>query len=139
KVTIKARCEKISTRIVRRGLRVTTATLADESGKLQAVWFNQPYRSTQLKGQEEFYFSGEFEFNYNKYQMTNPSAEKVSDMPVQTDRLLPVYRQIRGLKTQLVRKILAELRPFMTMLPETLPSDMIKNEQLLSRSEALMS
>jgi len=44
KATIKAKCEKIVTRPVRRGLRITTATLADDSGKLQAVWFNQPYR-----------------------------------------------------------------------------------------------
>ena len=80
KATIKARCEKIETKPVRRGLRITTATLADDTGKLRAVWFNQPYRTTQLaKASDEFYFSGEFEFNYNKYQLTNPSAEKVSD------------------------------------------------------------
>ena len=58
KVTIKARCEKISTRPVRRGLRLTTAVLADDSGKLNAVWFNQPYRTQQLGGSDdEFYFS----------------------------------------------------------------------------------
>lgn len=138
KMTIKAHCEKIETRPVRRGLRITTATLADDSGKLQAVWFNQPYRATQLKGDDEFYFSGEFEFNYNKYQFTNPSAEKVSDMPVQTDRLLPVYRSIKGLKSQLVRKILAELRPLITMLPETLPSTVVKQEKLVSRADAML-
>src|SRR5476651_1414616 len=99
KATIKAHCESITTRPFRRGLRITTATLADNTGKLQAVWFNQPYRATQLKPGVEFFFSGEFEFNYNRYQLTNPSAEKASDMPVQTDRLLPVYRAIKGLKT----------------------------------------
>lgn len=140
KMTIKARCEKIATRPVRRGLRITTATLVDDTGKLNAVWFNQPYRATQLaKSSDEFYFSGEFEFNYNKYQLSNPSVEKVSDMPVQTDRLLPVYRSIKGLKSQLVRKILAELRPLMTMLPETLPQDIIVSEKLLSRSEAVLA
>jgi ATP-dependent DNA helicase RecG len=140
KVTIKAHCEKIVTRPVRRGLRITTATLTDDTGKLQAVWFNQPYRVTQLTKQDEtFYFSGEFEFNYNKYQLTNPSAEKVSDMPVQTDRLLPVYRSIKGLKSQLVRKILAKLRPLMTMLPETLPESIVADEQLLTRSDALLN
>jgi ATP-dependent DNA helicase RecG len=136
KATIKARCESITTRPVRRGLRITTATLVDGTGKLQAVWFNQPYRATQLKPDEEFFFSGEFEFNYNRYQLTNPSAEKVSDMPVQTDRLLPVYRSIKGLKTTLVRKILAELRPLITMLPETLPLDIVSSQKLLSRSES---
>ena len=138
KMTIKARCEKIATRPVRRGLRITTATLVDDSGKLQAVWFNQPYRAVQLAGDDEFYFSGEFEFNYNKYQLSNPSAEKVSDMPVQTDRLLPVYRAIKGLKSQLVRKILTEIRPLMTMLPETLPPAVVANEKLISRSDAVL-
>ena len=140
KATIKARCEKIATRPVRRGLRLTTATLVDEAGgKLQAIWFNQPYRTTQLaKADEEFYFSGTFEFNYNRYQLTNPSVEKVSDMPVQTDRLLPVYRSIKGLKSQLVRKIMNELRPLMKMLPETLPSSIISDEKLLSRSDAVL-
>ena len=138
KKTIRARCEKVTTRPVRRGLRITTATLVDDSGKLQAVWFNQPYRATQLAGTEEFFFSGDFEFNYNKYQLTNPSVEKVSDMPVQTDRVLPVYRQIKGLKTLLVRKIMSELRPPMTMSPETLPESIVRGERLLSRSEALL-
>lgn len=136
KKTIKARCEKISTWPVRRGLRITTATLTDDTGKLQAVWFNQPYRTTQLAGDDEFYFSGEFEYNYNKYQLSNPSAEKVSEMPVQTDRLLPVYRQVKGLKTQLVRKIIAELKPLITMMPETLPDWVITRQNLMSRADA---
>lgn len=140
KRTIRARCESISTRMVRRGMKLTTATLVDDTGKLQAVWFNQAYRAVQLKdSRQEFFFSGEFEFNYNKYQLTNPSAEKVSDMPVQTDRLLPVYPAIKGLKSQLVRKILMELKPFMTMLPDSLPADVVKKESLLPLSDALLA
>lgn len=138
KVTIKARCEKISTRQVGRGLKITTATLSDQTGKVQAVWFNQPYRATQLKTDEEFYFSGQFEFNYNRYQLSNPSAEKVSDMPIQTDRILPIYRAVAGLKTPLVRKILSELRPLMTMLPDTLPEKYVKGEKLIDRGTALL-
>lgn len=139
KRTIKARCESISTRRVRRGMAITTATLADESGKLQAVWFNQAYRTAQFKDpKQEFYFSGEFEFSYNRHQLTNPSAEKVSDMPVQTDRLLPIYPAIKGLKSQLVRKILSELRPLMTMLPDPLPEDIVRTNQLASINDALL-
>lgn len=138
KRTVKATVEGVEIRRVRRGMTITSATLVDDSGKLKAVWFNQPYRKTQLKPNEEFYFSGEFEFSYNRYQLTNPSAEKVSDLPVQTDRVLPVYRAIKGLKSQVVRKILAELRPLMTMLPETLPSEIVNHEKLVSYSDALL-
>jgi ATP-dependent DNA helicase RecG len=139
KRTIKARCQAISTKNVRRGMRITTATLADDTGKLQAVWFNQAYRALQLKDpNQEFYFSGEFAFNFNKYQLQNPSAEKVSDMPVQTDRVLPIYPAIKGLKSQLVRKILAELRPLMSLLLETLPASVVKAEKLPSINQALL-
>lgn len=138
KVTIKARCESITTRPVRRGLRLTTAVLADDTGKLNAVWFNQPYRTQQLGGSsEEFYFSGEFEYNYGKYQLTNPSAEIAKELPVQAERLLPVYHAIHGLKSQLVRKVLEELRPLMSVLPETLPESVVNNEELMSRAEAI--
>lgn len=138
KQTIKARCEATNLRRVKRGMTILEATLVDDSGKLKAVWFNQPYRAGQLQGSDEFYFSGDFEFRYNRYQLTNPSAEKVTDMPVQTDRILPIYRQVKGLKNQLVRKILAELRPLMTVIPETMPEWLLKKERLASYSDALL-
>lgn len=138
KVTIKAHCEKIETRPVRRGMRVTTATLSDGTGKIQAVWFNQPYRAAQLKGDGEYFFSGEFEFSYNRYQLTNPSAEMATETTTEVDRIVPVYRAVAGLKTQLVRKILNEVRPLMTMLPETLPETIIKGEKLFSYSQAIL-
>lgn len=138
KVTVKARCEKIETRPVRRGMKVTTATLADDTGKIQAVWFNQPYRAAQLAGGAEFVFSGEFEFSYNRYQLTNPSAEKTSELPDTPQKVVPIYRAVAGLKTALVRKLLEELRPLITMVPETLPYSIVKAETLSSYSEALL-
>ena len=140
KVTIRARCESIATRPVRRGLRITTATLADDTGKVKAVWFNQPYRETQLKGDKDFFFSGNFEFNYNKFQLSNATAELAGDIaPVQTERLLPVYRSVKGLKSKTVSGIVGELRPLITMLPETLPSAIINEEKLLSRGDAVLA
>lgn len=139
KVTIKARCESISTRHVRRGMQLTSAVLADDSGKLNAVWFNQGYRVQQLGGtSDEFYFSGTFEYNYNKYQLTNPSAEHVKDFgAIQGDRLLPVYHAAAGLKSNVLRKIYAILRPLMTVLPETLPESVINEQKLMNRSQAV--
>lgn len=138
KVTIRARCESISTRPVRRGLRLTTAVLSDDSGKLNAIWFNQPYRTQQLGGSDdEFYFSGEFEYNYGRYQLTNPTAEIAKDMPVQAERLMPVYHSIHGLKSVTVRKVVEKLRPLMSVLPETLPASIVRAEGLMGRAEAI--
>lgn len=138
KVTIRARCESISTRPVRRGLRLTMAVLSDDSGKLNAIWFNQPYRTQQLGGSDdEFYFSGEFEYNYGRYQLTNPTAEIAKDMPVQAERLMPVYHSIHGLKSVTVRKVVEKLRPLMSVLPETLPASIVRAEGLMGRAEAI--
>jgi ATP-dependent DNA helicase RecG len=137
KQTIRAKCESVEIKRVRRGMTVTTAVLADETGKLNAVWFNQPYRAKQLDAREEFYFSGEFEFRYNRYQLTNPSAERVSEAPVSTDRIVPVYRAVKGLKSQLVRKILNEIRPLMQVLPDPMPAEVVEREKLWSYARAV--
>jgi ATP-dependent DNA helicase RecG len=140
KVSILARCEKIETKMVRRGLKLTTATLADDSGKVQAVWFNQPYRIAQLQSGEQFLFSGDFEFNYNRYQLTNPSVEKFKSetTAIEGDTIVPVYRSVKGVKQQIFRKLVAGVRPIITMLPETLPDSLLKRQKLLDRSSALI-
>jgi ATP-dependent DNA helicase RecG len=136
-VTIKARCEKVSSRPVRRGLTLTTAVLYDGTDKVNAIWFNQPYRVSQLAGDDEFYFSGVFEYARGRYQLTSPTAELARDMPLQAERLLPTYHAIHGLKSQTARKVLEELRPLMTVLPETLPEELVSREHLVSRAEAI--
>lgn len=140
KVTICATCEAIETKQVRRGLKITTATLSDGSSKLRAVWFNQPYRATQLTGGKQFLFSGTFEFTYNRYQLTNPSVEipKQFGESEPSEYLSPVYRAIKGVKPQQLRKLIASIRPTITMLPETLPPQIVASEGLMSRAEAYL-
>lgn len=138
KVTVKVKAEKVSTRKPRFRMTITEATLRDDTGAVRAVWFNQFYRQKQLETGEEFYISGVFEFARGRYQLTNPSVEAVKDLPIQTGRVLPVYPAIKGLKPSLTRSVLSKLRPVITMLPETLPEEIIKNEKLYSKSEAML-
>ena len=138
KVVIRARAEKISNRYARRNMVITTATLVDNHGdKVQATWFNQPYRKTQLESGGEFYFSGEFALKYGRYQVVAPSCQAVRGLPVLTDRIVPVYSMRSGLKPTLTRKIMMQLKPLMTMLPETLPADIVAEAQLMERGEAV--
>lgn len=137
KMTVRARCESVSTRAVRRGVRITTAMLVDETGKIKAVWFNQPYREHQLKSKDEFIFSGIFEIRYGRYQMTNPSAEKASEVAVESDQIMPIYRLSSGVKMATLRKIMKTIKPYMSIVDETLPAQIVKSEELLSYSEAI--
>ena len=142
-VLFKARTEKVSLRRVRRGMTITEAVLTDGKEKIKAIWFNQPYRVAQLKSGEEFFFSGKFDFSYNRYQITNPRVMKREELPKaqnfsgESGEIVPIYRQIKGLKTEVVRKILLELKPMMKILPETLPSKIVSRENLISRAQAI--
>ena len=141
KVTVKARCELVSTRIVRRGLRITTAVLADKSGKVKAVWFNQSYRETQLKSDAEFIFSGQFGMQYNRYQINNPSVELAKEaaktVMENASGIQPVYKSIKNIRPKTMQDLMKNIRPIMDFLPETLPENIIQRQKLVSRSEAV--
>lgn len=140
-VVVRAKCESVSTRPVRRGMRLTTAVLADDSGKVKAVWFNQPYRETQLKSDRYFLFSGQFSFQYNRYQLTNPSVELADEeIPKESgQKIVPIYKSIKGLKPRSINDLIAQLRPLVEFMPETLPPSVIESQELTSRADALRS
>lgn len=138
KVTIRARAENVSNRYARRNLVITTATLVDNNDdKVQATWFNQPYRKQQLESGGEFYFSGEFSLKNRRYQITSPTCQAVRGLPVTSDRIVPVYSVRAGLKPALTKKIMAELKPLITMLPETLSPDIVADVQMISHGDAV--
>lgn len=136
-VTLRGKFEDIRTRRVRRSMTVTEATLADTTGKVACVWFNQGYRVQQISTDKEFLVSGEFGLQRNKYQVVSPSVEAVDGDNISVGRIVPVYRQVAGLKTQLVRKILVELKPYILTLDETLPAEIVRTEKLISHAEAV--
>lgn len=139
KVSLRGRFEDVRTRRVRRSMAVTEATLVDATGKVAVVWFNQSYRVQQISNSKEFLVSGEFGLQRNKYQVVAPSVEAVDGDNISVGRIVPVYRQVAGLKTQLVRKILVELKPYILALDETLPSEIVSSEKLMSHADAVLA
>lgn len=139
KVSIKGRFQQVNTRRVRRGMSVTEAVLIDDTSKVPVVWFNQPYRAQQLGEGKEWLVTGEFGLQRTKYQIVNPACEAIDGPHVSGGRIVPVYRAVKGLKSQVVRKILMEIKPVMTMLPETLPASLVKKENLMSHADAIVA
>jgi len=138
-VTVKATVKQATGRYVRRGMHLTEAVVSDETGSLRVVWFNQPYRAKALKPGAEYYFSGLFELSYQRMQLMNPSAELVSDFTVNTARIVPVYRETKGLTSKQIRKVVGNCRALVRTLPETLPKWLVEEQNLLSRSEAVLA
>lgn len=138
-VVVRGTISQISSRYVRRGLHVTTAVLSDASGKVPMTWFNQPYRATHLAGGGEWLVAGEFAFSQRRYQLLNPSVRNSDEIIETGASIVPIYRQVGGLKTAQLRTLLEEIRPVITMLPDILPREVVTHNKLLSLADALLA
>lgn len=138
-VTIQATVQQVSGRYVRRGMHITEALFADKTGSVCSVWFNQPYRAAALKAGQEYYVSGQYELSRQRFQLMNPSAELVKDFPLNTARIIPIYKQSKLISTNQIRKLIGACVPVVRQLPETLPKWMLAQNKLVSRAQAIES
>ncbi len=139
KITIRARLATIKGRYVRRGLHITEAIATDDTGSVRIVWFNQPYREKATKVGEQYFISGPFELSSSRLAIMNPSMELTSNFNVNTARIVPVYRETKGLKSSTIRRIIAGLVDEIGSLGEVLPASIIKEAKLAGRAEAILA
>lgn len=69
---------------------MVTATVGDGTGRLQLVFFNQPWREKQLREGLEIALFGQASVYRGGMQMTNPLVDLIGD---RTGRIVPVYPQ----------------------------------------------
>lgn len=136
-VTIEAVIKQAAGRYVRRGMHVTEAVASDKTGSVGLVWFNQPYRAAALKKDQSYFISGQYELRRQRFSIMNPGVEAASDFPVNTARILGVYRETKGLTSRQIRMALQQALPIIRSLPESLPDWLVKEQRLLNRAEAV--
>ncbi|HEX5456272.1 MAG TPA: ATP-dependent DNA helicase RecG [Candidatus Saccharimonadales bacterium] len=137
-VTIKATIKQAVGRYVRRGMHITEAVASDKTDSVRLVWFNQPYRAKGLKIGREYYISGNYELGRGRFAIMNPGAELVSNFQVNTARIIPIYRETKGLRSAAIRKIMAGIMDDIRLIDEGLPDYIVKDQELVSRAEALL-
>lgn len=135
-VTIKARIHAVKSRYAKKGLHITEALASDETGSLRIMWFNQPFRASSIKADQEYYLSGEYAQNYRFLVLSNPTVELVSAFPLHTARLVPQYKLTKGLGSHQLRKF-TKAAFEVTTIAETLPSWLITEKELMGRRESL--
>lgn len=137
-VTLEAKIGGVNSRYVRRGLHITEAIASDNTGSVRLVWFNQPYRAGSIKANQPYYISGEYALRRGRFSITNPSVELVNDFPVNTARIIPIYRETKGLKSFQIRKLIREASAIVKDIPEHLPQWLLKEQKLMDYKTAAM-
>lgn len=136
-VTIRATIESAKGRYVRRGMHITEAIASSGTEHVRLTWFNQPYRAAGIKAGQEYFISGNYALSNNRFAIQSPNTELVQDFPINTARIIPVYRETKGFTSKQMRKIMRELVSVIDQAPETLPSWLILQEKLMPRARAL--
>ncbi|MDL2363436.1 MAG: ATP-dependent DNA helicase RecG [Patescibacteria group bacterium] len=124
-------------RYVRRGMHITEAVAQDATGSVRLVWFNQPYRAAALKSGHQYFISGNYELKQQRFILQNPSVELASDLPTNTARILPIYRETKGLTSRQIRLAMRNAEPYIRSVPESLPKTIVTEQKLASKQQAL--
>lgn len=117
----------------RSGLTVTTAVVADDTGTVQAIWFNQSFLSKALIAGQEVVLSGRVQENMGRLQLKSPDWEVPrADETVHTGRLVPVYRLTEGLSDRWMRSVTRRaVQQWAKALPDHLPVTIREKAELL--------
>jgi ATP-dependent DNA helicase RecG len=139
KATIRGRVDGIKLVRIRGGKQLVMAKFTDTDGALaEAVWFNQPHIKRMISDGDEVVLTGKLLLNGRKLQLQSPTFEKESGRPlVHSGRLVPVYPQHDRITTRWVREKMALVKSAVAKIPETLPSDVVADEKLLSHSDTI--
>ncbi|HVD00263.1 MAG TPA: ATP-dependent DNA helicase RecG [Candidatus Dormibacteraeota bacterium] len=113
-------------RTKRKFMKLTDATLVDDvGGRLNLVWFNQPWIANQLHRGDRVAVAGEAKLSGygSAWEMRNPHHERVSgpDGPRRVGGLMPRYRLSAGLTNKKLSELVEPLLPLAAQLADPLP------------------
>ncbi|HEX9417318.1 MAG TPA: ATP-dependent DNA helicase RecG [Gaiellaceae bacterium] len=130
-VAIAGEVRRTSVRRPSRRLAIVKARVADESGEIDAVWFNQVWLADRLQPGTRVRLRGQLrrnEFNVRSYDLNGVTA---------TADFAPVYPASEEVLPKKLRELVAAALPHARDHPDPLPAGLKQREQLPLRSDAL--
>jgi len=137
----------------RSGKFITVATVADQSGTVEVVWFNQPYLTQTLKPGMQISLSGKIQFEGFRAKLISPSYEILrsstsqiesnlnqvnQDQTLHTGRLVPIYPETEGVSSKWLRGKIAKILPvYLKNTEDFVPKQIIERQNLAGLTNAL--
>src|SRR3989344_7942744 len=133
----------------RYGKFLTRATVTDESGTIEVVWFNQPYLTNNITPGTQVSLSGKVKLNGRRYQLVSPQYEIIQQSSqsmvqgsqsgtIHTGRLVPIYPEPEGVSSKWFRAKIARFLPnYLESQSDFLPEKISSSQKLIDLSSAL--
>ena len=137
-VTIKGTIEKIENQYTRKFKSLQRATVKDDSGCIDILWFNQPFLTRAMKKGDLISLSGKVDLDRNKLTMLSPDYEIIfNNETIHTGRLVPVYPETKGISSKWLRRQVYKILEEKGKIREYLPENLMKENQLMDLNDAL--
>ena len=122
---------------IRKGLTLYRTKIADDTGFMEIVWYNQSYLKNQIKQGQVYNFFGKVSLKYNKKEMNSPVFD-IDTKTKNTGKIVPLYPLTYSLSQNVLRGIIENgIKEIEGQLPETLPEYILKNYSLYDINTAI--
>ncbi len=136
KANVLGTVDQISTRMVRPKMRVTQASIVDNSGIIMAVWFNQPWISNTLCEGTTVLLQGTVDFRGGFKQFKSPEYI-VLESNTSALEIRPIYRQTKGITSAWILRFVREAFDYLCSPIDPLPVWLRLRHNIMSRHCAL--
>src|SRR3989338_8091494 len=138
-VTIQGTVSQITNEFTKNFKRLQKAEIADETGTIEVVWFNQSYLTKVIHVQDKIALSGKIDWFLRRLVMQSPDYEIITSLPaIHTGRLVPVYPETRGITSKWLRRQIYNLiNENKNLFIEYLPDSTIAEHSLIAIKEAI--
>ncbi len=121
-----------------RRLTILKVLVADRSGSINAVWFNQKHLQSKLVAGKTVMLFGKVERKYNQTELWVQDYEMMETGYEQPPRILPVYPSTDTLTQKNIRSmVLLAWEKYSRFLQETLPLPIVARHGFMTLGEAL--
>ena len=102
-VTVEGKIIEAKNQYTRTSLKIQKVIIADETGKIEVNWFNQPYLIKLFRIGESVSIAGLVK-QFGSKLMIEPKEYETVEKRIHTGRLVPIYSEKRGLSSRTIRE-----------------------------------
>lgn len=134
---IRARVKSIFTTGTKTGKSITRAVVADETGELPVIWFNQSHLKRMFFKGSDIVLTGKLKYERGRSLLMSPKYEIPKTTLLHTGRIVPVYRESELITSKWLREKIYPLLNYSQYFEEHLPKWILDQNGLMSLADAI--
>ncbi len=134
---ISAKIKFIRNTQTRSGKIMTRAIVADSSGEIPVLWFNQAHIKQMFFKGSEIILTGKIKESQGRLIMMSPKYEKPSKILLHTGRIVPIYPESEIITSKWLREKIHHLLSYTSYIKDYLPEWILEKESLMSLEDAV--